>query len=58
LVKQGPESTSAQETHISGKNVTIRSAGFLATLAQGFNQRLSGPVVLALLTDSQSQALI
>jgi hypothetical protein len=57
-VKQGPESTSAQETHISGKNVTIRSAGFLATLAQGFNQRLSGPVVLALLTDSQSQALI
>ncbi|MDA8246942.1 hypothetical protein [Acidithiobacillus sp.] len=57
-MKPGPESTSAQETHISGKNVTIRSAGFLATLAQGFNQRLSGPVVLALLTDSQSQALI
>ncbi|MEB8535459.1 hypothetical protein [Acidithiobacillus ferriphilus] len=57
-MKPGPESTSAQETHISDKNVTIRSAGFLATLAQGFNQRLSGPVVLALLTDSQSQALI
>jgi hypothetical protein len=57
-VKQGPEFTSAQETHVSGKNVTIRSAGVLATLAQGFNQRLSGPVVLALLTDSQCQALI
>ena len=37
--KQDPESTSPQETHISGKNVTIRSAGFLATLARGFNQR-------------------
>lgn len=37
--KQDPESTSPQETHISGKNVTIRSAGFLTTLAQGFNQR-------------------
>jgi len=57
-VKQGPESTSAQETHISSKDVTIRSIGVLATLAQGFNQRLSGSVVLALLTDSQCQALI
>lgn len=34
-----PGSPSPQETHINGKNVTIRSAGFLTTLAQGFNQR-------------------
>jgi len=32
-------STSPQKQHISGQHITIRSAGFLTTLAQGFNQR-------------------
>ena len=37
--KQDPESPAPQETHLNANRVTIRSPGFLTTLAQGFNQR-------------------
>jgi len=36
-----PDGSPSQETHIGGRNVTIRSPGLLTTLAQGFNQRRS-----------------
>lgn len=39
--KNEPDGSPSQETHIGGRNVTIRSPGLLTTLAQGFNQRRS-----------------
>ena len=36
-----PDAPPSQQTHIGGRNVTIRSPGLLTTLAQGFNQRRS-----------------